>query len=416
MMPLAAIKPALANPKGHALDQISYSFKRNGFGEAPLLDERTGRLVAGHGRLETLAFLQKQNQPPPEGVRVDRGEWFVPVQRGWASKNDADAAAYLIGSNRLSELGGWEEPERDAMLVELSKLGEEALLGTGYDADDIDRILREQLPKDAEEIPPIPATSWVKRGDLFRLGEHRLLCGDATSTGDVERLMDGQRAGLMNTDPPYGVAYDNTERGRPVKATPKIANDEKQGDDLQRFLEDAFRPAAAHALARNAAWYLWHANLTEGFFTAAAAAAKVVLHRTIIWVKPQLILGRGQYHWQHEPCFFGWVEKHQPPDYGRGAGERDQTTVWNIAGVSNADRKDFNHSTPKPVGLFEIPLIKHLKVDELAYEPFAGTGPQFIAAEHLNRRCFGMDLEPRYVQTILSRWSKFTGRKWEQIE
>jgi DNA modification methylase len=184
-----------------------------------------------------------------------------------------------------------------------------------------------------------------------------------------------------------------------------VANDALRDADLQRFLESVFRAAAAEALQPNAAWYLWHAHLTQGFFAAAAAAAaaNLVLHRQIIWVKPAFLLTRGQYHWRHEPCFMGWVEGHQPPDYGRGNGERDQSTVWEIKGIDRAKRKSLDHSTPKPLVLFAIPLMKHTKRKEICYEPFAGSGPQFIAAEKLRRLCYGIEIEPRHVATILER-------------
>lgn len=166
------------------------------------------------------------------------------------------------------------------------------------------------------------------------------------------------------------------------------------------------------ALCESAAWYLWHAHLTQGYFAAAAAAAAdVILHRQIIWVKPVLLLGRGQYHWKHEPCFMGWVDGHQPPDYGLGRGERTQTTVWEVDGVNQAERKEFDHSTPKPVGLFTTPIVKHLLAGEACYEPFAGSGPQFIAAEQHGVRCYGLELEPKFCQVIVDRWEAFTGQK-----
>jgi DNA modification methylase len=155
--------------------------------------------------------------------------------------------------------------------------------------------------------------------------------------------------------------------------------------------------------------------LTQGYF-AAAAAANVILHRQIIWVKPVLLLGRGQYHWKHEPCFMGWVEGNRPPDYGEGEGERTQTTVWEIGTVTQAERKELNHSTPKPVGLFEIPIVKHLKRGEVCYEPFAGSGPQFIAAEQLNRRCYGIEISPQYCDVIVNRWQDYTGKKAQRVE
>lgn len=245
----------------------------------------------------------------------------------------------------------------------------------------------------------------VKKGQLWEIkgpsgNTHRLLCGDCTDKKQVKRLMGKKRAGLMNTDPPYGIDYDNKSlhpNAGPIDG--KVAGDDLADQRLQKFLEEVFCCATSEALRSNSAWYLWHAHLTQGFFAAAAAAANVVLHRQIIWVKPVLVFGRGQYHWKHEPCFMGWVNGHQPPDYA----ERNQTTVWEIDSVPNADRKEWNHSTPKPLGLFETPIRKHLKAGELCYEPFAGTGPQFVAAENLHRVCYGLELEPKYSAVILQR-------------
>lgn len=420
MMSIAAIATATRNPKDHDIGELSKSIGRFGFADGLIFDERTQRLVAGHGRLEALRALQRAGGEPPEGItRTVSGEWMVPVQRGWASKSDADADAFIIAANRLSEIGGWDQKALDEMLVDLAKGGEAALSGIGFDGDDVDRILRELAPPPAEVVVE-PQTTSIRLGDLFALGGHRLLCGDSTSPADVSRLMGDSRAGLMNTDPPYGVGYANADRpnpgvAKPRVAKPRVANDLLVDDALQSFLERAFT-AAAGALTQNAAWYLWHAHLTQGFFAAAAAAAaNVVLHRQIIWVKPVLLLTRGQYHWKHEPCFFGWVEGHQPPDYGEGNGERTQTTVWEIDGVSAAERKELNHATPKPPRLFEIPIVKHLQRGEICYEPFAGSGPQFIAADQTGRRCFGLELEPIHVQTIINRWEKLTGRKAEKL-
>lgn len=423
LMPLEKIQRAKRNPKQHDEGAIGASFDRFGYVEPMVRDERTGRLVAGHGRLHLLASLfEKAPGRPPAGVEVTRKGakitgWLVPVIRGWKSKNDAEAEAYLIASNRTVELGGWDDGELTKML---KSMGRDEMAATGFDVDDLNELMRGlgQTEEDgADEQPHVPRESWVKHGQLFALGEHRLMCGSSTEAADVARLMDGERAGLMNTDPPYGIAYDSDSVHVGGTARAAIANDELQDSELQAFLEKAFTAAKDCALVANAGWYLWHAHLTQGFFAAAAAAAaNVVLHRQIIWVKPQLILGRGQYHWMHEPCFFGWVDGHQPPDYGRGDDERNQTTVWSVGGVSMHERGEFDHPTPKPVGLFETPIVKHLKVGEICYEPFAGSGPQFIAAEKLQRRCFGMELEPRYVQAIIERWEKFTNRKHEAVE
>ncbi len=240
---------------------------------------------------------------------------------------------------------------------------------------------------------------------------HRIICGDSTKAEDVERVMQGERAGLMNTDPPYGISYANEDLhpdAGPIRT--RVANDTFTDTELQAFLEKVFAAAVTHALTPNAAWYLWHAMLTQGYFAAAAAAAaaaaNVVLHRQIIWVKPVLVFGRGQYHWKHELCFMGWVKGSQPPDYGEGNGERTQTTVWEIDGVANADRKEFGHSTPKPTELFRIPIIKHLKAGEICFEPFSGSAPQLVAAEQSGRLCRAIELDPRFVAVALERLAK----------
>ena len=221
----------------------------------------------------------------------------------------------------------------------------------------------------------------------------------------VARVMGGERAALMATDPPYGVAY-TVETGVGSKFG-AIANDENDGPRLQAFLESAFG-AAKTALLDNAAWYLWHAQMTQGFFAAAAAAAAaVIIHRQIIWVKPSLILGHGDYHWRHELCFYGWVEGHRPPWYG----DRKQTTVWEI-GREN----DGVHPTQKPIEIFERPLQFNTCSGDIAYEPFCGSGSQIIACENLSRRCRAVEISPAYVAVALERWATHTGKTPVLIE
>ncbi len=341
-------------------------------------------------------------------VDVD-GQTLVAVRRtGLSAQQKRDLALY---DNRTAELADWNIDQLKADLA----AGED--LSAFFHEDELKELLggldMEEGLTDADAVPELRATS-IQPGDLFQLGAHRLFCGDCTQAAQVEKLMDGQKAGLMNTDPPYGISYQNEDLhpdAGPIRS--RIQNDQHQDEALQEFLEKAFYTAKKSALKDDAAWYLWHAMLTQGFFAAAAAAAAaaVVLHRQIIWVKPVLVFGRGQYHWKHELCFFGWVDGQQPPDYGLGKGERTQTTVWEIDGVSQAERKEFGHSTPKPVALFDIPIRKHLRAGEACYEPFAGSGPQFIAAQQAAVACYGLELEPSYCQVIIDRWEAFTGQQ-----
>lgn len=390
-VPLDSLKTDPKNPRVHGeknLKAIADSLARFGQVEPILIEKKSRKIIGGHGRV---AALREQGATDCLVVELD--------------VTGKESRALALALNRTGDLAEYD----NALLLEAL----EGLDVPGFDEDDLAEILGEGDPKEIDDPGPQepPQRPTTKAGDLWLLGSHRLLCGDSTKAEDVARVMNGELAGLMNTDPPWGVSYANADRPNPGVAKPRVANDALRDDELQQFLEACFRAASPH-LAR-AAWYLWHAHLTQGFFAAAAAAAaaNVVLHRQIIWVKPVLLLTRGQYHWKHEPCFFGWVEGQQPPDYGRGNGERDQTTVWEIDAISHVEREELNHATPKPVELFRIPIIKHLRPGEIAYEPFSGSGPQFIAAEETGRRCFGIEIEPRYCDAIVRRWEKATGGK-----
>nr|MBA3483150.1 DNA modification methylase [Pirellulales bacterium] len=271
---------------------------------------------------------------------------------------------------------------------------------------------------DPDDVPEAPAVPVTQPGDLILLGEHRLLCGDATDGEAVGELMAGQLATLMNTDPPYGVAYSDEARvaadrahvrpDRRPKWADGIENDGVDGAKLQAFLEATIRTAVPH-LIPNAAYYLWHPMLTQGtFFAAAAAAADILIHRQIIWIKKSMLFGFGDYHWQHELCFYGWRRGYRPSFFG----ERNQTTYWPIThDTSNLNRV---HPTQKPVELFARPINNHTRSGELVYEPFAGSGSQIIAAEQLGRRCYAMEISPAYCDVIINRWEAFTGKKAER--
>lgn len=414
-MKLSDLKAAPYNPRrisAPAQRGLRKSLEEFGDLSGIVWNRKTGHLVAGHQRVEQLRAAGAK----VKGAEVVLGDRSFPVRVvSWGPRREK--AANLAANN--AALAGEFVPDLMPSLVEAARaeLPPDAFAAMRF--DELPGLTRAAIDGEtgADEIPPTPAKPYVKAGQLWALGAHRILCGDSTDPKHVARLMGTERAGLMNTDPPYGVSYANDERPNPGVAKPRVAKDDLRDEKLQAFLHAAFAAAKEGALVSNAAWYLWHAHLTQGYFAAAAAAAAaVILHRQIIWVKPVLLLGRGQYHWKHEPCFMGWVEGKQPPDYGRGDGERNQTTVWEVAGVNQAERKEFDHATPKPVALFETPIVKHLKPGEVAYEPFAGTGPQIIAAERLGRRCFAMEIEPRYAQVCVERWQAFTGKKAERVD
>jgi len=405
------------NSKLHDQALLEEMIADNGFVSPPLLDERTGLLAFGHGRLDQLAAMKAASAPVPEGVEDLDGAWMVPVILGVSFASDEALLKYLVGDNRAVERGGWDNKK----LVEaLSRIGKENLRATGFDQSELVTFLARMRSTERKadpdaEAPTPPKKAVAKRGQVWQLGDHRLLCGDSTVEADVKKLMGDERALLMATDPPYGVDYVNVaaERGQPRsqrKWNVSIEGDEKTGAEIQPFLEAAFRAAAANALIEKAAWYMWHAQMTQGFFAAAAAAAAAVqIHRQIIWVKPSLLLGHGDYHWRHELCFYGWVKGHRPPFYG----QRNQTTVWEMGNETAPAKRD--HPTQKPVRLFEIPMENHTKGGEVCYEPFSGSGSQIIAGEKLGRRVFAMEIDPRYVDVAVQRFEEYSGKKARKL-
>ena len=289
-------------------------------------------------------------------------------------------------------------------------------LAKEYGAQPGPKPLDDPGPKfdEAEEL----RKKWgVEPGQLWTLGEHRLLCGDSTNPADVTRLMNGERAVLFATDPPYLVGYDGTNHpgtkvereapepqqglvrrptGRPgTKPTP-TQNSELYDRFIQVAVEIAILP--------NAAWYCWHASRRQRMVEEAWEKNGAFVHQQIIWAKPNRpILTRSWYLWAHEPCFFGWLKGKKPPketvDYER--------TVWEIDTISNDERPD--HPTPKPLDCFAIPMRQHTKVGDLCYEPFSGSGSQIIAGEREGRRVYAMEISPAYVAVTLERWAEATG-------
>lgn len=237
--------------------------------------------------------------------------------------------------------------------------------------------------------------------------KHRVCCGDSTDADAVAALMQGETAKLLACDPPYGVSYDGNQHRRQV--TPNrhgggvlyqpIANDDLEGTDLEAFLTKAFTAANPH-LASDAAWYVWHASRTRPSFLAALSAVGVEVHQEIVWVKEGFQFSRADYHWQHEPCLYGWRERHT------FLGERNQSTVWQIARQS-----EHAHPTTKPVRLWSIPMQNYLQLGEIALDLFLGSGTCVIAAEQVGCRAFGMELSPSYTDVSVLRWQRLTGKE-----
>ncbi len=405
-VPIARLKPWQANYRRGDIGAVSESLRAFGQKKPVVVQRSNMTVVAGNHVLQAALAL------------------------GWrrlaavvSEMDDVMAARYAIADNRTSDLAANDEPVLAELLKALvlpdgALTGASGLEGTGYDLEALDELLdgirRHQASSTIVEVaaPALPKKARSRIGQTYLLGRHRLLCGDARDAAAVARLFGAEKARLFCTDPPYGVAYNTTKNGipRPGFRNQKerwggdLIGDDLDGSALQGFLEAAFR--AALPVLDRAAWYLWHAHLTQGFFAAAAAAADVLLHRQIIWRKRHLVLTRsGQYHWQHEPAFYGWVRGQAP----RWLGGKSQTSVWELEAEAQGPGGRL-HPTQKPVALFERPIANHLRPNEIAYDPFAGSGSQLICAEQMERRCYAIEIDPRWCDVIRQRYADLVQR------
>jgi DNA modification methylase len=260
----------------------------------------------------------------------------------------------------------------------------------------------------------------TRRGDLWILGNHRLLCGDSTSPDDVTRLMNGERAALFATDPPYLVDYDGTNHPTKKNATArarKIANkdwsedyiEQKHWDDSSQgpqFYEAFMQVAIDCAIREDAAWYCWHASRRQAMLEACWTKFDVLHHQQIIWAKSRPVLTRSIMLWAHEPCLFGWRSGHKPR-VNREGFENWPTTVWSIPSSEIETRE---HPTSKPVRVFTLPMELHTVPGEICYEPFSGSGSQHIAGEKTGRRVYGLELSETFCDVIINRWQAFSGK------
>ena len=248
-------------------------------------------------------------------------------------------------------------------------------------------------------------------GDLWLLGDHRLLCGDSTKADDVIRVMHNQKAILFATDPPYLVDYDGTnhpsKQGDPDKnkdwgkSYGITWDDSSQGPELY---EGFIKAAIEHAILPNAAWYCWHASRRQAMVESVWEKFGAFVHQQIVWAKDRGILTRSYYLWQHEPCFFGWLKGNKPPrvsdDY--------PSTIWNIPTVKVGEKTE--HPTSKPIEVFALPMRQHTKPGEVCFEPFSGSGSQIIAGETTGRRVFAIEISPQYIDVAVKRWQTVTGK------
>ena len=386
--PLDRLLPYAANARTHPDEQVAQiagSIAEFGFNVPCLVDER-GVLVAGHGRLLAAQRLGLSQVPV---IRLDH-------------LTDAQARAYRIADNQIALNSGWDDALLSAEVARLREDGVDLDL-LGFPEDELDGLLAgldgEKGGNEDEDVVPEPPETPISRpGDLWILGRHRLLCGDATRAADVARLLGDVHPHLMVTDPPYGVDYDPSWRNDAgVSATTRTGR--VSNDDRADWRE-------AWALFPGDVAYVWHAGVHARTVAESLDASGFPIRSQIIWSKSRFVLGRGDYHWQHEPCFYA-VRKGAT---GHWQGARDQSTVWMIGGGGDEDAATV-HGTQKPVECMRRPMVNNSERGDAVYEPFAGSGTTLIAAESIERRCFAMEIDPRYCDVIIERWQSFTGSK-----
>ena len=377
--PLADLIPYANNARTHSEAQVALiagSIREFGFNNPVLVDGANG-IIAGHGRVLAARKLG-----------LDR----VPVIE-LAHLTEVQKRAYILADNRLAEQAGWDRDLLALEVGELSALGVD-LGALGFETAELNDLFRNQDPRE-EDTPELPAEPVSRPGDLWLLGPHRVLCGDATDVQDVARLLDGVVPQLMATDPPYGVNYDpawrNGSGAAATKRTGRVLNDDRA--DWR----------AAWALFPGAVAYVWHGALHAGTVADSLVACGFDIRAQIIWAKERLVLSRGDYHWQHEPCWYAVRRKAG----GAWAGDRRQTTLWSIPGRDQEAATV--HGTQKPVECMRRPMLNNTAPGQAVYDPFLGSGTSIIAAETCARACFGLELDPAYVDVIVERWQRFSG-------
>jgi DNA modification methylase len=375
------------------------SIREFGF-KIPILARSNGEVVDGHLRLKAARKLGIVEVPV---MLCD--EW-----------TPAQVKAFRLMVNRSVTWANWDE---ELLALELQEIQESDfdLSLTGFDPGEIDKLLLLEDEEIANATPPLPESPVSWTGDLWILGEHRVLCGDATSAEDVARLLGERKPRLMVTDPPFGIELDSEWRDRaglnkhgPAEAsymkkrTAGHTNTTISGDTRADWSE-AFALVPSLEVA-----YVWHASKFTAEVLAGLLGIGFVHHQQIIWNKGRTVLTRTLYWFQHEPCWF--VRKKNAPWFGK-AGEN--STIWDspspkfIMGGSDEDKWD--HPTQKPVELMRRPILNHLRRGELVYEPFLGSGTTLAAAELTERVCYGIELDPKYVDVVIQRWQQLTKRE-----
>ncbi|HES9305315.1 TPA: ParB N-terminal domain-containing protein [Streptococcus pyogenes] len=380
---LSEITPYKNNPRNNdeAVGPVAESIKEFGF-KVPIVVDKNGEIVNGHTRYKAAQKLGLEAVPVI--VADDLSEEQI--------------KAFRLADNKVGEIAVWD---LDLLNEELNDILDLDMSAFGFDVlDNLDDLIEDE--KDLDDFTgTVPDEPKSKLGDIYQLGSHKLMCGDSTNGADVKKLMNGELADLLLTDPPYNVAYEGK-----TKDSLTIKNDSMDNDSFRQFLVNAFS-SANEVMKPGAVFYIWHAD-SEGYnFRGACFDIGWTVRQCLIWNKNSMVLGRQDYHWKHEPCLYGWKD-------GAGhlwASDRKQTTVIDY----EKPQRNGVHPTMKPVGLFDYQIKNNTKGSDIVLDLFGGSGTTLIACESNGRHARLMEYDPKYVDVIIKRWEELTGESVIQL-
>ncbi len=380
LVPIGKLVPYVNNARTHSPEQINKlrsSLREFGFINPVIIDRDFG-VIAGHGR-----------------ILAAKEEGITEVPCVFADHlTEAQKKAYIIADNRMAMDAGWDE---ELLRVEIEALQAEAfdLSLTGFDEKELSDLFKDDADVQEDDFDvdaELEKPTFSKSGDVWTLGRHRLVCGDSTKAETFDTLMQGRKANLVVTDPPYNVNYEGTAG--------KIKNDNLADEKFYQFLFDAFSNIEK-VMADDASIYVFHAD-TEGLnFRKAFSDAGFYLSGCCIWKKPSLVLGRSPYQWQHEPCLYGWKKSGKHQWYA----DRKQTTIWEF----EKTKKNTDHPTMKPIPLLAYPIQNSSMSNTLILDPFGGSGSTLIACEQTDRDCYTIELDEKYCDVIVKRYIEQVG-------
>jgi DNA modification methylase len=382
--PIDGLIPYARNARTHSEEQINKvasSIKEFGFLNPVIKDGENG-IIAGHARVQAAKKLGYTQVPTIEAGHL----------------TDEQKRAYIIADNRLALDAGWDNELLAVEFADLQEAGFDLEL-TGFSADEIDQLQALQDASegltDEDEVPEEPDNPVAEHGDIWILGKHRVMCGDSTSADDVTALLNGVEPHLMVTDPPYGVNYDASWRQKSGLNGSGAADGKVQNDDNADWRE-------AWSLFPGDVVYVWHSATKAPVVSASLEACGFEMRAQIIWAKDRIAIGRGHYHWQHEPCWYAVKNN------GHWQGSRKESTLWQI---DKPVKSETGHSTQKPVECMRRPIVNNSAPGQPVYDPFLGSGTTLIAGETEGRPVYGLELEPAYCDIIIERWQNFTGQE-----